>query len=94
MPKFVKGHPGYKPKGAKAKTTILREERRAIFDAEMSRMYLEKIQEAKAEYLLDQFLGKVPDVIDVNAKFIVQVSQDVVDKYKVDVTTPDAITGR
>jgi hypothetical protein len=59
---FQKGHPGYK-KGHKNKVTIAKEERRAIFDAEVSKMFLDKIKTAKAEYLLDQFIGKAPDVI-------------------------------
>ena len=64
---FVKGHPGYKPKGAKAKITLLKEERRAIFDAEISQVFEDKIRQARPEYVLDQFLGKpVETHVNVN----------------------------
>ena len=62
--KFQKGHPGYKPKGRKNNATLLKEERRAIFEAEMSKLFLEKIRSARPEYLLDQFIGKAPDKIE------------------------------
>lgn len=62
---FQKGHPGYKLKGTKNRDTILKEERRAIFDAEASKIFLEKIKEAKPEYILDQFLGKAGEKLDI-----------------------------
>lgn len=68
---FVKGksgNPAGKPKGAKNATTILKEERRAIFEAEMSEMFIQKIREARPEYLLDQFLGKAEDKLDITTK--------------------------
>ena len=46
-----------RPKGLKNKATLLKEERRAIFDAEVSKMFLETIKKARPEYLLDQFMG-------------------------------------
>ena len=77
---FVKGHPGYKPKGAKAKKTLLMEERRSIFDAEMSKMFLAKIKKARAEYLLDQFIGKATETIKVKGlDFMFNDSKDVVE---------------
>ena len=74
---FVKGHPGGLRKGKKNKSTILKEERRAIFDAEVSKMFIEKIQEARPEYLLDQYLGKAPDILNVDAK-VERSGEDVV----------------
>jgi hypothetical protein len=57
---FVKGHPKYggKVKGTKNKETLAKEERRAIFDAEISEVFKDKIHAARPEYVLDQFLGK------------------------------------
>lgn len=63
---FQKGHklsPG-RPEGSKNRETILKEERRAIFDAEVSQMYLDTIRKARPEYLLDQFIGKSPDKVE------------------------------
>lgn len=64
---FVKGHPGGLRKGKKNIATLLKEERRAIFDAEISKVFVEKIHEARPEYILDQFLGKpVETHVNVN----------------------------
>ena len=60
---FVKGHPGFKPKGAKSKTTLDKEMRRVIFDKEVSKVFIKQIKKARAEYLLDQFIGKAPDTV-------------------------------
>jgi len=67
---FTKGHKLSKgrPEGAKNKTTILKEERRAIFEQRVSEKFLETIDKARPEYLLDQFLGKAPDKLDVTTK--------------------------
>jgi len=68
---FKKGDP--KPpgsgmqKGMKIRPTLLREERRAIFDAEISQVFEEKIQAARPEYVLDQYLGKPAEThVNVN----------------------------
>ncbi len=45
-------------KGQKIRPTLLREERRAIFDAEITQVFEEKIMAARPEYVLDQYLGK------------------------------------
>lgn len=66
--KFQKGHPGFKKKGTKHKETLLKEERRAIFDKEMSEMFVEKIHKARPEYVLDQFLGKPTEHHEVVVK--------------------------
>lgn len=65
---FTKGHPGYRKKGTKNRVTLLKEERRAIFEQEVSGMFLETIRAARPEYLLDQFLGKAADMLDVTTK--------------------------
>lgn len=56
---FQKGHPGYR-KGTKNKSTLLKEERRAIFDAEISKMWIETIRKMRPEYIGDQFMGSAP----------------------------------
>lgn len=64
---YPKGAP--KPKGSGIKKgqkqfkTLLKEERRKIFDAEVSKVFLAKIKVAKPEYVIDQFMGKAPDEI-------------------------------
>lgn len=70
---FQKGHKlaTGRPKGSKNLTTIAQEERRAIFEAEVSQVFVEKIHEARPEYILDQFIGKTPDLhvnLNVDAK--------------------------
>lgn len=66
---FQKGNKlGGRTKGARNKSTLLKEERRAVFDAEVEKMFINKIREARPEYLLDQFLGKAPDKIEFEDK--------------------------
>ena len=61
---FQKGNKlGGRTLGAKSATTHDKEARRAVFDAEVSKVFLEKIKLAKPEYLLDQYMGKAPDII-------------------------------
>ena len=56
---FQKGNKlGGRHKGSLNKSTLLKEERRAIFDEEMSGVFVEKIHQARPEYVLDQYLGK------------------------------------
>lgn len=64
---FTKGHPpsGGRPLGAKNRTTLLREERRAIFEAQISQKWEEVIDKLRPEYIADQYLGKAPDLLDV-----------------------------
>jgi len=50
-------------KHGKRKTTIEKEKRRAIFDEIVSEEFKDLIKVAKAEYKIDQFMGKTPDVI-------------------------------
>ena len=55
---------GGRPEGSLNKTTLLKEERRAIFEQRVSEKFLETIDKARPEYLLDQFLGKSPDKLE------------------------------
>jgi len=67
---FQKGHKLSKgrPEGSKNVATIAKEERRAIFDSEVSQVFISKIHEARPEYLLDQFLGKSPDEVKLSGE--------------------------
>lgn len=66
---FQKGNKlGGRSKGAKNKSTLLQEERRAMFEAEVSQNWLSIIKQLRPEYVADQFLGKAPDTMNVNAK--------------------------
>ena len=58
------GNPKGKPTGIKNGITILKEERRAIFDREMTDLFIQKIHQARAEYLLDQYLGPATTKIE------------------------------
>lgn len=55
------GNPLGRPAGAKGKATILKEERREIFEKTVSEIFLDTIRKARPEYLLDQYLGKAED---------------------------------
>ena len=57
---FEKGHPGYKKVGTKNVTTLLKEERRAIFEARISQKWEETIDKLRPEYIADQFMGTAP----------------------------------
>lgn len=64
---FVKGqsgNPAGKPKGIKNRETLLREERRAIFDKRVSQKWEETIDKLPPIYIADQFLGKAPEKIE------------------------------
>lgn len=66
-PNWIKGqsgNPAGKPKGIKNKETLLREERRAMFDAEISKRWLNVIEQLPPTYIADQFLGKAPDKVE------------------------------
>jgi hypothetical protein len=68
------GNPAGKPKGAKNGTTIAKEERRALFDQEVSDMYFQTIRKARPEYLLDQFIGKAEEHLNIKADMKVSTS--------------------
>lgn len=63
---FQKGHPqyGHIRKGQKHRNTLLQEERRAIFDNEISQKWKKTINKLRPEYIADQFMGKAPDKIE------------------------------
>ena len=64
------GNPAGRPKGSKDKTTLAKEERRVVFDEEAQKIFLNRIQKAKPEYILDQYLGKAPEKLDVEIKVV------------------------
>ncbi len=65
---FQKGHEKIEgsgiQKGQKQRATLLREERRAIFEEEASKKWLETIEKLPPTYIADQFMGKAPDKIE------------------------------
>lgn len=78
------GNPDGRPEGAKGKATLLKEERRAIFDQEVSQMWKDTIKQMKPEYLGDQFMGKAVDKLEVEAKVdnTVGLSEEVIVEAK------------
>lgn len=62
-----KGHPkwGGRQEGSKNVTTLLKEERRAIFDAKVSEKWEETIAQLPPTYIADQFMGKAEEKIKV-----------------------------
>lgn len=56
------GNPAGKPKGTKNGATLLREERRAQFDAWASANWQALMPKLPPTYVADQFLGKAPDI--------------------------------
>lgn len=59
---------GGRPPGAKNRTTLLREERRAMFDERISQKWEEIIDKLRPEYIADQYLGKAPTKVDLTTK--------------------------
>src|SRR3990167_11010206 len=75
------GNPNGRGKGTKNKSTLLKEERRAIFDKAISQIWEEKIKELKAEYIADQFMGKAPDELIVRAPVL--IDEDIAEKNEI-----------
>lgn len=66
---FPKGNKlGGRPKGSKNVATLLKEERRAIFEQRASEMWEEVITKLPPTYIADQFMGKAPDSLDITTK--------------------------
>lgn len=64
---FQKGHPGYR-KGIPNRSTLLKEERRAIFEQKATEMWEDIISKLPPTYVADQFMGKAPDKIDLKVE--------------------------
>ena len=71
---------GGRPKGAKNKKTLLMEERRAMFDTEVSQVWLKTIRKMRPEYVGDQFMGKAPDNVNVFVDFDVEKVKELLHK--------------
>ena len=70
----MKFQPGHKlatgrPKGSKNKTTLDKEQRRALFEELVSDKFEQLVDKARPEYLLDQFIGKATDKMELGIKF-------------------------
>lgn len=64
---FTKGNKlGGRNKGSLNKTTLLKDERRAVFEEEISEKWIETISKLPPTYIADQFMGKAPDVLDAS----------------------------
>lgn len=67
---FQKGHKlaTGRPIGSKNRSTLLQEERRAIFDEQVSQMWEETVKKLRPEYIADQFMGTATKKVDVTTK--------------------------
>lgn len=82
--KFGRG----RPRGSKNRETLLKEERRAIFDKEVSQKWEKIIDELKPEYIADQFLGKAPDKVSVDGTLAIQIAKEIAEKNDVSPSDP------
>ncbi len=65
MKGFQKGNKlGGRKLGSKNRATLLKEERRAIFEAQISQRWEEIIDQLPPTYVADQYLGKAPDKVE------------------------------
>lgn len=55
-------------KGQKQFKTLLKEQRRAVFDAKISAKWDKLIDSLKPEYVADQFMGKAEENINMEVK--------------------------
>ena len=72
------GNPKGMARGTKHRKTLLQEERRAIFDEQVSQKWEETIDKLKPEYVADQFLGKAPEELVV--KGAIEISEIIAKK--------------
>ena len=86
---FQKGHKFGKGriKGSKNKTTLLKEERRSIFENRVSQKWEKTIDKLKPEYVADQFMGKAPD--EVHTTTVISFDS----AFKPDETSPKTTAG-
>lgn len=83
--KFQKGHKlaTGRPAGSKNVTTLLKEERRAAFEAYASENWQKIMEQLPPTYIADQFMGKAAEEININTKMIkVSLSADLTDALK------------
>ena len=57
-----------RPKGRKNKSTLLKEERRAIFDAKIAKKWDEIIDSLPPQYVADQYMGKAEENLNIKGK--------------------------
>lgn len=72
---------GGREKGTKNKETLLKEERRVVFDKRISQKWEKTIDKLKPEYIADQFMGKAVERFEVETKVELDVDiSKVIDK--------------
>jgi len=82
-------------KRGKGKLTLLKEERRAIFDEKTSEKWdevLDKLLKDHPTYIADQFMGKAPDELIVRAPVL--IDEDIAEKNEITSTTKDNSEGQ
>lgn len=67
------GNPNGRPEGAKGKLTLAKEERRAIFDEEVSQIWRDTVKKLRPEYIADQFIGKPAETVKIEGDFKLKV---------------------
>ena len=72
---FEKGHPGFKKPGTKNRDTLLKEERRAIFEAKVSQKWEETIDKLPPQYIADQFMGAVTQKREISVDKLVELPE-------------------
>ncbi len=78
MKGFQKGNKlGGRKKGSKNKATLLKEERRAVFEAKTSQKWEEIIDQLPPTYVADQFMGKAPEKIEHSGEIKTESDIDV-----------------
>lgn len=72
------GNPAGKPPGIKNRETLLKEERRAIFEARVSQKWEQVIDQLPPTYVADQYLGKAPDKIEHSGEIKTGLTEEVI----------------